>query len=498
VIVFGGTEICDDVKYARDPARLWACFADVDLIVPGEGESPLVDILCAIRDGEPFDGLSGVLARGAGAVATRLNYEHVGRLPAPRYDVWDWDAYWSPEPVVLYSPTRGCYWNKCTFCDYGLNSDRPTSPSRERPVETVVEDLRSIAAFARTLYFSVDAMSPRYLNALSTALAEADLGLSWSAELRLERTIPKRGTAQLLRRAGCVAISFGYESASQRVLDLIDKGVNIADVPEILRQLAEAGIGAQMMGFTGFPSETAAEASATYEFLLRYQELWALAGVGEFALTPGAIVARQPERFGVEVLPALESHDIIRTLGWRDRRAGDRHRAGSEGEGVDPALRAALRRTATGRPFVGGIDSSHTLLYFARFGKGLLPAEPDSGNADHGPVLARQQIADAPFVDVDVLTTVGDLTAAHARMLHDGGVTYRDLARWLAEPGRGRPGSTVALVSAGGVVSDAGIGGQGLDTGKLQQCLELLRLPASPPAAGADAESARTVAGAML
>lgn len=89
-----------------------------------------------------------------------IAYSSVATPDSPAYDVWDWDRYWAPEPVILYSPTRGCYWNKCTFCDYGLNTDRPTSPSRERPVDAVLTDLREAGRYGRTLYFAVDAMSP--------------------------------------------------------------------------------------------------------------------------------------------------------------------------------------------------------------------------------------------------------------------------------------------------------------------------------------------------
>ena len=129
VIVFGGTEVCDDVRLTREPKDYWRLFRDADIIVPGEGESPFCDILRAVEDGREFAGIRGILTRGEYPAQPPINYENVGDLPTPAYDVWEWDSYWTPEPVVLYSPTRGCYWNKCTFCDYGLNLDRPTSPS---------------------------------------------------------------------------------------------------------------------------------------------------------------------------------------------------------------------------------------------------------------------------------------------------------------------------------------------------------------------------------
>ena len=480
LIVFGGTEVCDDVKYATDPADVWKIFADVDVLVPGEGESPLVDILCALRDGTQLDAIPGALLPGANTKAIRLNYEHVGQLPAPRYDIWDWPAYWSPEPVVLYSPTRGCYWNKCTFCDYGLNTDRPTSPSRERPVDVVMQDLAEISKFARTLYFSVDAMSPRYLRTLSEAMAEADLGFRWSAELRLERTFPKRGTAELLKRAGCVSIAFGYESATQRILDLIDKGVDISQVPMILGQLAEAGIGAQMMGFTGFPSETPDEARETYEFLIRHRELWSLAAVGEFGLTPGSIVAKQAARFGVEILPLPESHSIARGLGWRDVGTGSEHAPGADAEHVPPQLKAMIKRDVIGRPFVGGVDSSHTLLYFARYGRGLIPDQATPSKVAERAPIAPEQVVSVPFASLDGLCTVAELAGAHADFLTRANrVGYAEMAAWMDGPGAAREGVSTALVLSGGAAVDLGTSTLDIDVDRVISALRSLTTPAA-------------------
>jgi hypothetical protein len=476
VIVFGGTEVCDDVKYARDSSSVWKLFPHADLLVPGEGESPLVDILCAVRDGVPFDGLTGVLTRGSDTRLSQLNYENIGMLPAPRYEVWDWSTYWAPEPVVLYSPTRGCYWNKCTFCDYGLSTDRPTSPSRDRPVDAVLKDLARIAEFARTLYFSVDAMSPRYLRSLASAMAESGLGLRWSAELRLERTFPKRGFAELLKRAGCVSIAFGYESASQRILDLIDKGVDITLVPTILEHLAEVGIGAQMMAFTGFPSERPEEAHETFAFLVRNRSLWTLSGVGGFLLTPGSIVAKQPKRFGVELIPMPESHDIARGLGWRDVTTGREHWPGESACEVDPSLKAQTRRGLPGgRPFVGGTDSSHTLLYFSRNGRSLLPAENPAGSRK---TIVSEQLVEVPYASVDDFCSPTELEAAHTDLLkRRNSVGYPEMAAWLAAQGRAAPGRSITLVASNGGV--AGFNEPVEDVERILRSLRILRDPAA-------------------
>ncbi|GAA4933717.1 B12-binding domain-containing radical SAM protein [Streptomyces coeruleoprunus] len=471
VIVFGGTEVGDVVKYATDRAALWKVFQDADLIVPGEGETALVGILDAIRDGTGFDTVGGVMTRSR--PDPHISYGSVAGLASPAYDVWDWDRYWSPEPVVLYSPTRGCYWNKCTFCDYGLNTDRPTSPSRERPVAAVLEDLRRATRIGRTLYFAVDAMSPRYLRTLAAALAESSLDIRWAAELRLERTFPERAVGELLASSGCVAVSFGYESGTQRVLDLIDKGVRIDKVPDVLAELARGGIAAQMMGFTGFPTESEAEAFATYEFLQRHDTLWTTAGIGVFSLTPGSIVAKEPERFGIELLPPSPSDDIRRYVPWRERGEAEVHWPEPADPRIPHAYIASTRRVSFDRPFVGGIDSAHSLLYYARFGRGLLPDLP--AQEEPRVRLVDEPVLTVPFTSVEELTGVDDVMGEVGRRSRQRlDTTAPAFGDWLSGPGAARPGSCGVLVLTHGELVDLPAGADFTADTPLARALRLM------------------------
>lgn len=427
-LVLGGTEISDEVKYLKQPSDIWKLYPDADAIVPGEGEQALTSILAALSTERPLDqaSLTGTMLRD---VAPRspsslpIVYESVNSNPGPAYEVWDWNRYWSPEAVILYSPTRGCYWNKCTFCDYGLNTDRPTTPSRERDVGRIIADLQRARTIGRTFYFAVDAMSPKLLRRLCEAIAEEDLGIRWSAELRLERAFPKAKLGDALREGGCVAVSFGYESGSQRILDLIDKGVRLGDVPQVLSSLRAAGIGVQMMGFTGFPSETPDEAAATYEFLLDHRDGWALAGIGEFVLTPGSIVARRPNEFGVTV-PHDQGGDIVRSLRWYAADTASQRPALESGQGN---LDQHIMSVVDDRPYVGGIDSAHSILYFARNGRHLLPQH------DRPPHGREEEVVNAAAGILDEFVSLSDLEAQHVGLRNSVANGGQAVRAWLNE-----------------------------------------------------------------
>ena len=247
---------------------------------------------------------------------SRIHYENVPTLGAPIYN-HPWHLYLAPERGINYSPTRGCYWNRCTFCDYGLNTDRPTSPWRERRIDQVIADLRSAADKEKVnhVYFAVDVMAPGYLERLSDAVLDAGLDIRWSAELRMEKIFaPERCTK--MAKSGCVCVSFGMESGNQRILDLIDKGTKVQYMGQTMTNFAQAGIAVQLMAFQDFPTETEAEKKETISFIESNKEYWSTGGIGTFVLTGTAIVARNPGKFGI-VLMETPNVDIARTVAYR-------------------------------------------------------------------------------------------------------------------------------------------------------------------------------------
>ena len=181
----------------------------------------------------------------------------------------------------------------------------------------MLHDITEISRSYQHIYFSVDVLAPATLLQVAERIVETGLDIRWGAEIRLEKYwTPER--CDLLYKSGARAISVGFESGNQRILDCIKKGVRINRVPAILQSFHEAGIGVQMMGFTGFPTENLDEAMDSVRFLESNRNCWTFGGLGKFVLTPGAQVALHPERFGIHSLHARAGDDIVTHLEYED------------------------------------------------------------------------------------------------------------------------------------------------------------------------------------
>lgn len=369
-VIFGGTAITQMYKYMIDKNGMRNFFRYCDAIVVGEGETAICEIAAANGElaGRKFANTITYSSQEDKLDFPDVRYENVSSLGTPIYD-HPWHLYLSPERGVNYSPTRGCYWNRCTFCDYGLNTDKPTSPWRERTIAQVISDLQSAkTAFGvKYVYFAVDVMAPGYLERLSDAIVDAGLDIKWAAELRMERIFSVE-RAQKMAKAGCVCVSFGMESGNQRILDLIDKGTKLEYMSATMKNFAAAGIACQLMAFTDFPTETPAEKAATYEFIRNNRDYWSSGGMGAFLLTGTSMLAKNPERFGITLLQTKDA-DVRRAVAYRvDGETGQRLTLTEEADasfddhgGIFPEVLF--------RPWAGGTDSLHTMIYFDKYGQ---------------------------------------------------------------------------------------------------------------------------------
>jgi len=372
-----------------------------------EGEHALLAMARAIERGE--DPAAG------GRVIRGTTVEDMSILPCPDFDGLPLDRYLAPELVLPYDPSRGCYWGVCTFCHYGL-AEVGTARYRERPVEAVLDHLAALKNkyATRIFYFSQDVFSPRIATNIARGIVERRLDVKWGTDMRPERSLTPERCGELAA-GGQLSAALGVESASPRVLSLVDKGIPVEAVEKAIVTLSHAGVAVEAMCFSDFPTESYREAMETVRFVEGLGDELSLFILGRFDLTHGSLVAQKPGEFGIEEVWGVEGDDLGTGLFFAERRRPKRR---AEQEKLESAVSALSSRWRLRRyPWAGALSTAHTLLWYAHHGKDVfrrLGLETEAGVPG-----ARPRVAAARF---DV-ARVAEVSAAQEAALWEEMVT---------------------------------------------------------------------------
>ena len=216
----------------------------------------------------PFNGLVDHLVPGPGEapLLSLVNLQH-GRLHStPDYGSLPIRNYFAPGPILPYSSSIGCYWNRCSFCPERAEGN----PCIAIPKDEVIHDLLHLVDKQKPslIHLLDNAISPSMMK----AICEHPLGVPWYGFARMAHPLTDLDFCRSLRRSGCVMLQLGLESGDQTVLDDLQKGINLEDASSVLRNLKEAGIATYVYLLFGTPSEGPLEARRTLEFVVRHHD----------------------------------------------------------------------------------------------------------------------------------------------------------------------------------------------------------------------------------
>ncbi|HSK01180.1 MAG TPA: radical SAM protein [Kofleriaceae bacterium] len=291
----------------------------IDFFSVFEGERSLLQLIEALdTGGDPGAAENLVFARGDRMVRTTHGSVDIDSIPTPNFDGLALERYLVPEPILPLFTSRSCPY-KCSFCTIPYAS----SEFRSRSPANVAADLANLTAKHGTrLYTFVDeTLVVPALSGLADEVIERGLDVYWYGETRFHPKID-RALAKRLFASGCRKLQFGLESSSQRVLNLMKKGIRTSYIEANIDACLAEGIAVHLFTFIGFPGETAPEARETHAFAQRmlrrsidqYGNPYSSVGMGAFNLEVYSDVYNHPERYGVQLAsPAagLESDDIF-------------------------------------------------------------------------------------------------------------------------------------------------------------------------------------------
>lgn len=240
---------------------------------------------------------------------------------------------WSDAPWLKYRLAHGCYWQRCTFCDTQLEYVADFVRCGAAPLLEAAE-----AASERTglagIHFVDEAMPMADLLSFAAAnrarAAEGRRPFHFWGNVRFDSSWTE-GRCEFLAASGLVAVSGGIEVATERGLEMTDKGFDLAALVRCLVAMKRSGLLVHAYLIYGFPEQDEADIVDSAEFC---RQLFA-AGLVDSAFWHRFVLTRHSRMYGewrAGARPSLRPLDAPRSfadndLGFESEERFDRYEA---------------------------------------------------------------------------------------------------------------------------------------------------------------------------
>jgi radical SAM superfamily enzyme YgiQ (UPF0313 family) len=292
-------------------------FDYVDYIVLDDGEAPIRLLLDHLEGKRPIQELKRTFVRIDSEVKFLNNsavkdisqrdtgtpdysdlrlrdYLSVIEIANPMHRLWS-DGRWNKLTLA-----HGCYWGKCTFCDISLDYIGRYEPINAEILCDRIEEIMTQTG-QNGFHFVDEAAPPALMRDLAIEILRRGLTVVWWTNIRFESSFTAE-LCRLLRASGCIAVSGGLEVASDRLLELIKKGVTVGQVARVTNHFTQSGIMVHAYLMYGFPTQTAQETIDSLEMVRQLFESGVLQSGfwHRFAMTAHSPVGLNPKAFSVK------------------------------------------------------------------------------------------------------------------------------------------------------------------------------------------------------
>lgn len=274
VIVLGGPATGLDIRILFD------CLPDIDLIVKGAGEEPLLEIVRRVESKGSLDHIPGAYWRKGNDILepdTTISMSGKKYFGPPARDLLPMDRYKLHPPFGLFPP--GTTVETIRGCNYGCDFCSIPGKVTMSPVPHVMDELKIlVSAGYREIYF-IDPTFPidrdRTVN-LCREMIKTNLNLKWACKSRADALDSE--LLNLMARAGCYMISLGVESCSNSMLEALGKQTTVERTIQTLRECRKARIRVLSYILIGSPGETDETVRETVQHLIKEKVAFSLFG----------------------------------------------------------------------------------------------------------------------------------------------------------------------------------------------------------------------------
>ena len=254
--------------------RILAKYPQVDIVVRGEGEATVLELVKCIEKGDSLKKVLGITFRHKEKIVStpsRPLIKNIDEIPFPdrslleaEYSFSLFDVQVAPRRFTTILSSRGCPY-ECKFCCCKNLFNRVW---RARTVKNVFEELNMLVSEGYRNFLFVDdsfTLNQKRVIELCQLIAKENWDIEWICEGRVDHS-----SYEMLRnmvKAGCRLLYFGIESANQRILDYYKKGITPQQAKEAVKKAKKSGMDIVVGSFiVGAPTETREEIINTLTF----------------------------------------------------------------------------------------------------------------------------------------------------------------------------------------------------------------------------------------
>lgn len=233
-----------------------------DFVIQGEGEITLLELINALENNTSLNKIDGIVFKKDSEIQknkSRAVLQNLDELPLPAWDLVNMDEYrkiWKQsrqEFTLNIATTRGCPY-KCNWCAKPIYGNRYNAHSPEY----IVNEIKYLREqFNVSRYWMCDdifGLKPNWVQDFNTLLKKNKLRISYYIQSRVDLLL-KEDAIDCLAESGLEEVWIGAESASQKILDAMDKGTTVEQIYKTTRLLQQKNVRVAFFLQFGYPGE---------------------------------------------------------------------------------------------------------------------------------------------------------------------------------------------------------------------------------------------------
>jgi anaerobic magnesium-protoporphyrin IX monomethyl ester cyclase len=242
-----------------------------DVVVIGEGEQTMLELVQAIQKGEGLANVSGIAFKEKGEVRftpARDFLKNLDSVPFPSREMFDNSAYedyysknfgYTTTSVIT---SRGCPF-QCDFCSRPIFGNR----FRSRTAASIAEEVKAVRQLGyERIWFADDCFTQdrKRLLSICDELIRRRISIGWECLSRVD-TVDLE-VAERMKQAGCVRVFFGIESGNDSILKIMKKQATTEQAKEAVNVFKKVGVQTGAFFILGYPGENDRTVLDTVDF----------------------------------------------------------------------------------------------------------------------------------------------------------------------------------------------------------------------------------------